>query len=126
MSIIDSIYEETGAFTMHIKDTNNILLIRNGEVDSVAIIIDVPEMYNENIDCKILNHNMNNILSASSALGLSGLLFFEYLDKHVFIPIGKAKTIIKGSEYTFIPKERVIEIKGGLYKIDYELVSNLS
>lgn len=124
MSIIDSIYETTQAFSIHVKDADKVLLLRCGEVDAVSHIEKVGEMYNENTDCKIFTSHLFNLQSAGKGLSIKAILCFEFLDKHVFILNTIAmKHITKGEEHTFIPKELMGELKGGLYETERDILS---
>ena len=126
MGIITSIYETTGAFTIQIKDTNNCLLMRGGEVDSIAYIETVNEIYNENTDCKIFSQILRNIKSAQTGLSIQGVICFEFMDKHVVIKLKDIRADYVRSEYTFIPKEMVTEIKGGIYEVEKILMDSMN
>lgn len=126
MSIIDSIYESTGAFSIHVKDTDKVFLLRNGEIDSIVHIQKVGELWKENLDCKIFTSHLFNLNSVSKGLQLSALVCFDFMDKHVFILNSIAmQSITKDTEYTLIPKELMTEIKGGAYGIDKEMLETM-
>jgi len=131
MSIIDSIYESTGAFSIHIKETDNVLLMRGGEIDSIAMITEVGEMYNDHLDCKIMSFRIKNLIKACNGLDIHGIICFEFMDKHIYIKLNsllkdnKNNGIFLTSEYQLIPKESMLEIKGGIYKTEKDLLDNL-
>jgi len=132
MSIIDSIYESAGAFSIHVKDTDTYILMRGGEIDSIATVFTIGEMYAENLDCKVFSWRIKKLISASSGLDVQGILCFEFMDKHVIIKLSALKRInklnpnfLKG-EYEFIKKEHATEIKGGLYQCDIETIEGMN
>jgi len=132
MLIIDSIYESSGAFSIKVRDTNNYILMRGGEVDTVALVTDHSEMYNEHLDCKVFTYQLKLLSKACEGLGIGGIVCAEYLDKHVIIKLNTLQNINKlnpnylKSEYEFIKKENMREIKGGLYKVDKEMLEKLN
>ncbi len=124
MGIITSIYETTGAFSIHVKDTDRVILLRSGEVDSIVHIQETGEMWKEHLYCKIFTKHITDLQSASEALQIKALICFEFMDKHVFILNHSAsKSIGNSEEYTLIPKELMTEIKGGVYSIEKQMIN---
>lgn len=142
MSIKHSISETFGGFLAPIGETDNHIRLMGGRVTSIVHIQQIGQDWNDKVYIDLFTKHINDLIKITEIFETKAVFCFEYNDKHVYVKLNEAKKhIVKyfenpnnakesdvmiQNEYTHIPKECAITIKGGEYRIDKESVEKLT